>query len=275
VTRRFALIGDPVAGSVSPAMHRAAFEATGLDATYDVERLLPAKLPRRLDQLRRTHAGLNVTRPLKEAALPLLDTVAPGAARIGSVNTVAFDPQGRSRGESTDGFGAIAALRRAGALPAERAVVLGTGGAARAVAAALHDDGVSVLVFGRNAEAGRRLAGDLGVRFASGIDDSALLRAALEGGGLLVNATPNGDIVPAGVPLVGLTVFDLVYRPRRTALLSRAAAEGCLVVEGIEMLIEQGARSFEIWTDLAAPVEVMREAAHAALAGEPARGLRP
>jgi len=274
MTLRFALIGDPVAQSVSPAVHRAAFDATGLDASYESVRLLPAELTARFEQLHRTHAGLNVTRPLKEAILPLLDGVTDDAARIGSVNTAAFDANGRAHGHSTDGFGALAALRRAGALPVERAIVLGTGGAARAVAAALRDEGTTVLVFGRNAAAGTQLARELGVGFAAAIDNQALLAQAFERGGLLVNATPDGDVVPAGVPLGSLTVFDLVYRPRRTPLLERAAAEGCQVVEGIEMLIEQGARSFEIWTDLSAPVEVMREAAYAALTDEPA-AVRP
>lgn len=271
-----ALIGDPVAQSPSPAMHRAAFRELGLPLDYVAVRVPREDLAVRFPDLRRRFIGLNVTRPLKEAVLALLDRVDPAAARAGSVNTVVFGPDG-SAGHSTDGAGFLAALARAGAPPPARALVLGTGGAARAVAAALLDAGSSVLVWGRRTEASARLAADLGDGAAPLPPDPALLADALPGCGLLVNATPVGawpdpaaSPLPDGVPLQpGLVVFDLVYRPRRTALLSRAVAAGCLAVEGVAMLVEQGAASLRIWTGREPPTEVMRSAALQALDSPP------
>jgi len=288
--RSIALIGDPVAQSISPAMHRAAFEALGLHLDYVALRVTSQELPRAFPALRERLLGLNVTRPLKEDIVPLLDGVSPEAARAGSVNTVTFRG-GRAEGHSTDGSGFLSALERSGAPPPSRALVLGTGGAARAVAAALQAVGASVAVSGRNVEAGRRLVSDLGVppdlapaaRAApAGVEFLPLeqhrLAEALAAADLLVNAIPTGGR-PAWessplleeVPLrPGLTVFDLVYRPRCTALLARAQAARCRVVEGVEMLVEQGAASFELWTAVRAPVEAMRAAAYGALEQTPA-----
>ncbi len=281
---RIALIGDPVAHSVSPAVHGAAFAAAGLPLTYEAVRVSREDLPTALPRLRRAFLGLNVTRPLKEAILPLLDEVSAEAARAGSVNTVRFH-EGIGEGHSTDGRGFLAALGAAGGAPPRRAVVLGTGGAARAVTAALVEAETSVTVAGRNARAGRRLAADLGgasgtggrsraVRFVT-IGPGPLARALAEAD-LLVNATPVGSDprsrespLPEGVPLPP-TVFDLVYRPRRTALLASAEAAGSRVVEGVEMLVEQAARSFEVWTGLPASADAMRAAAYRALEEDPA-----
>ena len=270
MTVRLALIGSPVAGSPSPAMHLAAAEALGLDIDYRATEVAPADLRGHLAGLRRTHRGLNVTRPLKERVLPLLDEVSAEAAEAGSVNTVVFEDD-RAIGHSTDGAGFLAALRRAGVGRVGRALVLGTGGAARAVVAALRREGATVTVAGRNAAAGRRLAADLGVAFGF------TSRETLDAADLLVNATPVGGEAP-GEPHDGplpprLAVADLVVRPVRTALLARAEAAGCRIVPGIEMLVEQGARSFELWTGRAAPTDVMRAAALAAI-GHPVRSPR-
>lgn len=266
-----ALIGDPVAGSLSPRMQRAAFAAAGLDLDYTSVRIGRAELAGAFPGLSRRFVGLNVTRPLKEVVIPLLDVVSAPAAEAGSVNTVVF-ADGAACGDSTDGTGFLAALSRASPSPVRRALVLGTGGAARAVAAALRGYGAAVAVAGRNTAALERLRVDLGV--APTATDPPALAAAVAAADLLVNATPVGGEpdpsarpLPDAVPLhAGLVVFDLVYRPRRTALLERAAREGCRTVEGIEMLIEQGARSFELWTERCAPVDAMRAAAYAGLA---------
>lgn len=284
----YAVIGDPVGHSISPPMQRAAFAAASLDAGYVAERVAAADLRAEWPGLRARYAGMNVTRPLKADMLDLVDEVAPAARRSGSVNTVVIRDF-RTTGDSTDGAGFLAALRRVRAAPAERALILGTGGAARAVAAALSGEGAAVLLWGRNEAAGRQVAVDLSSRASAG--DGAVayaggsceeLTTTLRGADLVVNATPFGDPsipgvspIPDGASLEsGAVVFDLVYRPRRTPLLERAAAEGLATVEGIEMLIEQGARSFELWTRMPAPTEVMREAAYRAYdAGEdPAEG---
>jgi shikimate dehydrogenase len=276
-TRAFAVIGDPVAHSVSPPMQQAAFAAAGLDATYVAERVPLSSFPAAWPELVRRLSGWNVTRPLKEAALGLVDALGPEAAACGSVNTVIADGD-RTMGRSTDGGGFLAALARVRAEPVARAVILGTGGATRAVTAALSASGARVELVGRNEASGRAVAADLTARgtpvvFAGGPDRLAEL---LPGAELVVNATPLGDPsmpgrspIPDDVTLEALeprpVIFDLVYRPRRTPLLDAAAAAGCPTVEGIEMLIEQGTRSFELWTGLPAPVEVMRAAAYRAL----------
>jgi shikimate dehydrogenase len=275
--RTFAVIGDPVAHSVSPSMQRAAFDAAGLDADYVAERVPGGTLPAAWGALRGRFAGWNVTRPHKESALRLVDHVAPEASACGSVNTVVLE-DGRTTGHSTDGAGFLVALATVRTAPAGRALIIGTGGAARAVAAALADTGTDVRIVGRNAAAGRSVADDLSsggarVTYSGG---PGRLAEALPGADLIVNATPMGDPsmpgrspIPDDVALAGPdprpVVADLVYWPRRTPLLERAAAEGCMIVEGIEMLIGQGARSFELWTGLSAPVNAMRTAAYRAL----------
>ena len=280
--RHFAVIGDPVAHSVSPPMQREAFRASGIDADYAAHRVGADELAPAWGALRERFEGMNVTRPLKQIAAQLVDDVAPSAAASGTVNTVVRAGE-RTVGESTDGDGFLAALRRDRPEPVGRAVILGTGGATRAVAAALAAGGAAVDIVGRNGSAGERLAAELTSRLPPGATGTIthaggpdLLAALLPGADLLVNATPLGDpTMPGSSPLpddVRLealeprpVVFDLIYRPRRTPLLRRAAAAGCPLVEGIEMLIEQGAGSFELWTGLVAPVEAMRAAAYAAV----------
>jgi shikimate dehydrogenase len=253
-------------------MQEAAFRAAGLDWEYRLVRVPRDGLERAWPELARSFVGLNVTSPHKGAAARLADSLSPAAQLCASVNTLTFGPEG-AFGDSTDGAGFLAALRRhAGRLP-KVAVVLGAGGAARAVALALSTQGSEVRIVGRNRPAGARLAQDLTrggsgeVTFWGHRDQD--LGLALSGAGLLVNATTLGGSetsdrspVSDSVSLdLDLTVFDLVYWPRRTALLRRAVSAGCRVVEGLDMLVEQGARSFESWTGTAAPLEVMREAA--------------
>ena len=258
--RTIALIGDPVRHSPSPAMHRAAFRALDLDMDYVVERVTLKKLPRAFDKLRGRHAGLNVTIPLKEAIVPLLDEVRGAAAATGSVNTVTVR-DGRAIGESTDGEGFLVALRRAGTPIPRRAVILGAGGAARAVGGALRASAADVAIAARDPQRGAATAAAVGGR---SIAPSELGTEVLEAD-LLVNATPVADSFPAVTLHAGLTVFDLVYRPRVTPLLAAAREFGCRTVEGVEMLVEQGARSFEIWTGRRPPEEAMRDAALAHL----------
>ena len=268
-----ALIGDPVARSLSPKMQRAAFRAMGLDWRYEAITVRSDQLDRTWRRLRESGdcSGLNVTIPHKERIIGLLDRLDGAARRAGSVNTVLLDG-GAAVGLSTDGDGFLAALRAADPGPHRRAVLLGTGGAARAVAAALHDAESEVTVLGRNERAGARLSADLGVRFLRWTGDAGLIRRVLHAADLLLNATPVGagdptaSLLPPDVELdPALTVVDLVYRPRRTALLRTAQERGCTTVEGIEMLIEQGGLSFTAWTGLDAPISEMRAAAYAAL----------
>lgn len=275
--RTIALVGDPVSGSVSPAMQNAAFRELGLPFAYEAQRVPRGELASVFGSLRERLAGLNVTIPHKEDAARLVDTLEPAARASGSVNTVAVRG-GRAIGDSTDGAGFLRALRRgAGGREVRSALILGSGGAARAVASALTGEGVAVRVSSRNVPAARRLAaGIAGVEVLGGdVTDHAL-----ESIDLVVSAVPpaawddDTPPLPRDLPLgPGLVVFDLVYRPRRTRLLERALADGGVIIEGIEMLIEQGALSFTMWTSQDAPLAVMRQAAYRALR-TPARSPR-
>ncbi len=262
--RTIALIGDPVSQSPSPAMHRAAFAALGLEMDYVAERVTKEELPAAFPRLHGRYAGLNVTRPLKELIVPLLDDVHGDAVRTGLVNTVSF-LDGVSVGASTDGSGFMAALARAGHT-AERAVIIGAGGSARAVAWALAASGAHVTIAARNPQRGNATAEAVGAEAIS--LEPHEVRSALLAADLLVNATPLGSRspLPSGVALHReLTVFDLVYAPRATELLTAARTVGCRTIEGIEMLVEQGALSFEIWTGRRPPIEPMKDTALSAL----------
>ena len=280
----YAVIGDPVSRSLSPVMHNAAYEVAGLDLHYIAHRVTREGLASQIAPLTERFAGFNVTMPLKEEMAALMDELSPEARAAGSVNTVTVTDGGRLRGASTDGAGLLAALARAGAGHLERAVVLGTGGAARAAAAALMQAGASVSVVGRNWDTGTNLAVQLrehrtaasgDIRFVHRREHSALvLMRLLRDANLLVNATPLGGVghetespLPVGVlPQASTVVCDMISVPCRTPLLEACARAGCRTIEGVEMLIEQGARSFEIWTGRDAPVAAMRDAARAALA---------
>jgi len=279
VRPQVALVGNPVAASLSPSIQIAAFRAAGLDWDYRLVTIPEGELEANWRQLMQTFWGLNVTIPLKEAAARLVTTMSPAAELSGSVNTVLFRGP-VAAGDSTDGRGLMMALARAEVARVDRAVVIGTGGAARAVVATLAGEGAEVTVLGRNPAAGDRMLQQMS-RLPRGKVSFVPLRAPdlarlLAGSDLLVNATPLGGVTapdesPLGpIPLPAhLTVVDLVYRPRRTPLLRQAAAAGCRTVEGIEMLVEQGALSFEVWTGMPAPVDMMRRAAYLALpAGE-------
>ena len=259
----FGLVGNPVGHSLSPPMHEAAYEALGMDARYvafepDLDAIGAA-----LDGARALGvAGLNVTIPFKEAALEHVEPD-PLAARIGAVNTVDFGERPPA-GYNTDAAGAVRALERHDvALDGAAAVVVGAGGAGRAVAVALDDAGATVAVANRTVGRAEVVADLLEAGSAHGLDALPDLLADAD---LLVNATSVGleadeSPVPADALSSRLTVMDAVYRPVETRLLRDAAAAGAATVDGAWMLLYQGVEAFERWTGRDAPVEAM----HAAL----------
>ena len=276
---RVALIGWPVEHSLSPVMHNAAFKALGIDWRYELFPVPPGQLGAAVADL---HAGgcrgANVTLPHKSAIMAYLDKIDDAARAIGAVNTIAVRGT-RLAGYNTDGPGFLRALREAGLEPAgRRALVLGAGGAARAVVYALAQAGCSVTVFNRTvahaAELARNLNG-LGLGGAvSTVPGEAALRALdLAPFDLLVNATVAGmwpncgeSPWPAGLALPShWSVFDLVYNPLETRLLGEARQAGARAVNGLGMLVWQGALAFELWTGQAPPVGLMRAAAVEAL----------
>jgi len=258
------LIGDPVAHSLSPRMQNAAFRAAGLDWAYVPLRVDAARLPEALRGLAGlSFAGANVTIPHKEGVAALVDELSGVARAAGSVNTVVVRPDGTLLGDSTDGAavtGALAAAAGEGVLR-ERALVLGAGGSARAAAAALQAGGAEVAVWSRRPEAAATLAGALGV--------AAVDRLPSPLPPVLVNCTPLGGakaLTESPVSADSLNdvhaVCDLAFRPdAEPTVLCRAAAErGLAVVDGLEVLVRQGARSFAIWTGVEPDLDVMRRA---------------
>jgi len=277
-TARVALFAHPAGHSVSPAMQRAAFAACGLDATYDALDVPPEGVAAAVAALRRDPWwGANVTVPHKTSVVPWLDELSPAARRLGAVNTIVRRGD-RLLGDNTDlpGFTrALADLRPE--IGGARVVVLGAGGAARAVVAALADAGARIALHNRGPERARALVEALALGGVAVLPSEALADA-VRGCDLLVQTTtvgmaggPTGSPLPAGLLPERGAVVDLVYRPALTPLLAAALTAGLPVQNGLPMLVYQGALSFEAWTGVAAPVDAMGRAAEAALGG-PGRG---
>lgn len=262
------LFGDPVEHSLSPVMHNAAFRALGIDGTYALWHVAAGDLPGRLEELRAEEFfGANVTVPHKELTRTLVDEVTKAAARIGAVNTV-INQSGRLVGDNTDAYGVARTLDGV-VIAGHRVVVLGAGGASRAVLVALQDLGAAEIVLvNRTVSRAKQLAQDLALDgavpiTAVGFDD---LEAKARGARLLVNATSvgwHGEELPCSVEVLDTldtdaAVLDLTYR--QTALLRAAAARDGRALDGLPMLLHQGARAFTLWTGVEAPVEVMARA---------------
>jgi shikimate dehydrogenase len=268
------LIGYPVGHSRSPAMQQAAFDALGIPAQYVLWETTPETLAERIASLRAPDVlGANVTIPHKTAVVPLLDALAPSALQAGgAVNTIVRGADGRLTGHNTDVIGVLRVLDAHGAGDAgQSALVLGAGGAARAAWAAARERGMSLRVAARNPLAVRDALSALALSPAGVVplDTHDELAKALRASSILINATPVGMGDPLASPLsAGLLahlppnalVFDMVYAPPETALLRMAQARGLRMATGLEMLLEQGAVAFELWTGLPAPIEVMRAA---------------
>jgi len=265
--RIVALLGDPVAHSLSPPMQNAAFQAAGDPLVYVAVRAPAARLGDVVEGLQALDfAGANITAPHKRAILRCVDRVAKEAQEAQSANTL-VPQRGKLVAHSTDGAGAVAALREAGvALKGTRALVLGAGGTGRAIAHALARAGSEVLVTNRTAAKGAALAKAVGG--ATVPWKPASWAAALQEAPLLVHCTPLGregraSPVPAKLLRPGLAVFDAVYRPGGTPLVRAARGRGAAVVPGEALLLHQGALAYALWTGKKAPLGPMR----AALAG--------
>ena len=271
-TQLCGLLGNPVEHSLSPAVHNAAFETLGLNFVYlafKVEDLPGAvKGLRSLGNLR----GFSVTIPHKVAIMPLLDEVEQTARNIGAVNTIVIE-SGRLIGSNTDASGALRALTEAGAaLRGEKVVMLGSGGAARAIAFALAAGaGIAKLtLLGIEEKERTALAKDLkaktSLQLADGTITDDALRRAIEESKVLLHCTPLGmhpnvreSCVPASLLKPHLTVMDIVYNPLDTKLLTDARAAGCKTIRGIDMFLNQAIGQFELWTKQKAPADVMRK----------------
>jgi shikimate dehydrogenase len=263
-TELYGVVGCPIGHSLSPAMHNAAFSAHGKNALYlafqtrDLEGCIRGI---RALGIR----GVSVTLPHKSAVIPFLDEADGLAKRIGAVNTVVND-QGRLLGYNTDAKGALKALEEKIELPGRTCLVIGAGGAARAIGFMLKDYGVRLNISNRAHQRGEDLAGTLGCPFVplGEVEDMQV--------DLLIQTTPVGMyphedqcIVSPDALREGMVVMDVIYNPLETRLLKMARDRGCLTIDGLAMFIHQGAEQFRLWTGVEAPLSVMRQAVEQAL----------
>ncbi|MEV2215205.1 shikimate dehydrogenase [Streptomyces sp. NPDC050997] len=270
-TRRAAVLGKPIAHSLSPALHRAAYRELRLtDWSYDRFELDEAALPAYFAKLGPEWAGLSVTMPLKRAVIPLLDEITETAASVDAVNTVVFTEDGRRVGDNTDIPGMVAALREHGIEQVDSAAVLGAGATASSALAALARicTGEVVAYVRSKARAaemrqwGERL--DIEVRTADWADAAQALHAPL-----VVATTPAGttDALSSAVPERPATLFDVLYDPWPTALAARWSGYGGAVVSGLDLLVHQAVLQVEQMTGCTrAPLDAMRKAGEHALA---------
>ena len=263
-TALYGVAGYPLGHTLSPVMHNLALSAEGFNAVYlafetrDIEgavwgmRALGIK-------------GMSITIPHKSSVIPLLDEMDPLAEKIGAVNTI-VNREGRLTGYNTDAFGALKALEQAAAVAGKNCLVVGAGGAARAIAFILKEHKARVTIANRTRERGQGLADAVGCPF---IPLEALKSVPAD---IIVQTTsvgmhPRGDqtVIPADCLKPGMVVMDIVYNPVSTRLLSMAERAGCTTVSGLGMFVHQGAEQFKLWTGLDAPIEAMTAAVAKAL----------
>jgi len=273
-TKVLGVYGHPIAHSLSPVMHNAAIRALNIDYIYVPFHVLPENLPRAVDGIRALGiAGINVTIPHKERVIEYLDEVSEYSKQIRSVNTI-VNMDGRLKGDTTDGPGFVRSAEAAwGKIDGCRTLILGAGGSAKAVAFALARIGCEIVIANRTHERAVELVESLGKVYEAGTFRAVelggqALREEIGKTDLLVNTTsvgmyPDADSIPIPPDLLrgNLMVYDLVYNPGRTRLVMEAEKRGARAVSGLKMLIYQGALSFEMWTGMEAPVDVMEEAA--------------
>ncbi|MEU2914216.1 shikimate dehydrogenase [Streptomyces massasporeus] len=269
--RRAAVLGSPIAHSLSPVLHRTAYQELGLEGwTYDRFEVDEAGLPAFFETLGAEWAGLSLTMPLKRAVIPLLDEISDTAASVDAVNTVVRTEDGRRVGDNTDIPGMVAALREHGIDKVDAAAVLGAGATASSALAALSricpgEIAVYVRSEARATEM-RQWAERLGVavRIADWADAEQALRAPL-----VISTTPAGvtDALARSVPERPAALFDVLYDPWPTHLAARWSAYGGAVVSGLDLLVHQAVLQVEQMTGLApAPLDAMRKAGERALA---------
>ena len=273
------IIGDPIEHTMSPIMHNTAFKKLGLDYAYVPFNVKSLELKKAVEGMRGLNIrGLNVTIPHKVAIMRFLDRIDPLAEKIGAVNTIVNDA-GILTGYNTDATGFLQTLHDKGIEPREkRVLLLGAGGVARAIGCILAEERARLTILNRKQELSwaEDLASRLSHYYGADVNAGELtdenLQRAIDGVDILINATsvgmsPENDRtpVPAGLLCANLTVFDVVYNPLQTRLLREAKEAGVRTIDGLEMLVWQGAIAFEKWTGEKAPVDVMRQSAQSLL----------
>ncbi len=281
MSRRYVgILGYPLGHTLSPIFQQAALDSLGLDIIYQVWETPAEGLANKVASLRAEDVlGANVTIPHKEAVIPLLDDIDNAARRIGAVNTI-VNENGSLKGYNTDYYGFLRGLEEAGCKPdGNDVLLLGAGGAARAVACALLDNNIRFLtIVNRSIVRAEALFSDLAGMYPSNklsirAWEKETVKSTLATPHLVINCTSMGmkGDTEALSPLDGVeipretVVYDLVYNPPETALLRQAADAGARAIPGLPMLLYQGAAAFELWTGQKAPVDVMMVAATEAL----------
>ncbi len=258
LTKIYGVIGQPIEHSLSPLMHNAAFVATGQNAYFTA--FAVADLASAVAGVRALGiAGVSVTLPHKTEVIKYLDWISPEAREIAAINTI-VNRQGQLCGYNTDVAGAINALAKRVNLAGKRVLIIGAGGAARALVYGAVKAGAEVGIVNRTPERGLKLAGEFGAKF---LIPSELVEFAPE---VLVNTTSQGmtphvNALPIAEEFLNssMVVMDIVYNPLKTRLLRAAEKSGAVTVDGLEMFVGQGALQFELWTGGKAPLKVMRE----------------
>ncbi len=271
-TKVFCVIGDPIEHSLSPVMHNAAFKHLKLDAIYVAFNVKKEMLEDAVRGMRGFGiCGMNVTMPHKTAIINYLDEIDSVAKFVGAVNTV-LNTNGKLVGFNTDGIGALKALKENGVEPrSKKFLLLGAGGAGRAIAFQLAKEAGELRILNRDGSKAKLLADALQRKFnkkiVGGRLSPSVLKKWLKDVNVLINATSVGmhpynsqTLVERNMLRPELTVMDIVYNPIETRLLKDARSVGAKVINGIEMLVFQGSASFEIWWNQPAPISVMREA---------------
>jgi shikimate dehydrogenase len=283
-TKVLGVFGYPIEHSLSPIIHNAALTSLGLDFCYVPFKVHPDRLALAVEGIRALGiVGVNVTIPHKVSIMEYLDEISPEAEALGAVNTIVND-HGKLKGYNTDGQGFLRSLREdAGVEPKGKAVFLiGAGGAAKSIAVRLGLEGArSITIANRTFDKAKALAdlvnGTLGGKLASPETlDGSQFHAPLYGADIIINSTPVGmyphqddpPILDSDLIREGVLVCDLIYNPIETTLLKSARMRGARTLNGVGMLVHQGAIAFNMWTGAQAPVDIMREALIDAL-GEP------
>jgi len=272
-TKLFCVIGDPIEHSLSPAMHNAVFKELGLNCAYAAFRIAPENLGSAIKGMGAMNfGGANVTIPHKVNVIDFLDKLSEEARIIGAVNTIKFGE--KLIGYNTDGYGALQALRSSSAdLNGKNILILGSGGAARAIAItlALKGEIASLTILGVVEEEFRTLVDDINkgtkIRAAGKMMTDETKKEEITKADILIHCTPvgmhpktNETLVTRDMLRKGLVVMDIVYNPLETKLLREAKKAGAKTIGGIEMFVNQGAEAERIWLGIDAPVELMRRA---------------
>ncbi len=267
------IIGDPIEHTMSPVIHNTAFKDKKLDYIYLAFRVREEELGKAIEGIKALNVkGLNVTIPHKVAVIQYLDELDPIADKIGAVNTI-VNNDGVLKGYNTDAAGFLQSLLERGIEPkGKKVVILGAGGASRAISFILAERGSSLTILNRTWDRAKTCADRIAETFQSEIValklDEENLAAALSKADILVNTTsigmsPDIDETPVNAALLkpGLVVSDIIYNPIKTRLQREAETAGATVISGLDMLVWQGALAFQKWTDLKAPVELMKQEA--------------